>query len=154
MPNRTVVAICICPTAGADMQLVQEVEAVAGAGLLGDRYCHADGSFNKDSPGKRQVTLINGFFFPYSGFSYTESRRNIVTMNVELMDLIGKQFQIGSSRFRGLKYCDPCVRPSNLSGNTGSFRHAFQDRGGLVAEVLQSGLIKVGSPIIPPPKKY
>lgn len=154
MSNGTVVAICICPTAGAAMRLVQEVRAMAGAGLHGDRYCYARGSFNQGQHGKRQVTLINGAFFPGSGFDYADTRRNIVTRGVELMDLIGKEFQIGKARFRGLKYCDPCVRPSDLSGNAGSFRDAFHDRGGLVAEILQSGLIKVGSLVVPPPKKY
>ena len=33
-------------------------------------------------------------------------------------------------------------------------RDAFHDRGGLVAEVLRSGLIRVGSPVIPPKKHY
>ena len=152
--NGTVVAICISPAAGQPMQQVQEVEAIAGQGLKGDRYATGEGSFNKGKQGNRQVTLINGIFFEGSGFEFTDSRRNIVTVGVELSWLIGREFQIGTARFRGVKYCDPCNRPSKLSGKERSFKEAFFDRGGIIAEILEGGLIKAGDPVIPPPKGY
>ena len=43
---------------------------------------------------------------------------------------------------------------SKLSGNTMSFKNMFSDRGGLVAEIIEGGLIKVGDLVIPPPKGY
>ena len=152
--NGIVSAICICPISGGLMQEVQEVEAIAGQGLNGDRYATGEGSFNKGKQGNRQVTLINGIFFEGSGFEFTDSRRNIMTMGVELMWLIGREFQIGVARFRGVKYCDPCTRPSKLSGKEKSFKEAFFDRGGLIAEVIEGGAIKIGDRIIPPPKGY
>ena len=152
--NGTIIAICICPRAGAQMQQVPRVDAIAGAGLDGDRYCTGHGSFNKGAQGKRQVTLINGIFFKGSSFEYVDSRRNIVTMGVELMCLIGKEFQVGRAQFRGVKYCDPCTRPSTLCGKKRSFKEAFFDRGGLIAEIIESGIIKVGDPIVPPHKAY
>jgi MOSC domain-containing protein YiiM len=90
------------------------------------------------------VTLINSNFFQGSDFEYAESRRNLVTQGVELMWLIGREFQIGKARFRGQYYCDPCLRPTHLSGKTAKFLEAFSDRGGLVAEILESGTIKKG----------
>ncbi|MDP3710755.1 MAG: MOSC domain-containing protein [bacterium] len=152
--NGTVVAIYVCPFAGGQMQHVETVEAIAGAGLMGDRYATGEGSFNRNRQGKRQVTLINAIFFPNSGFDYPDARRNIVTEGVELMWLIGREFRIGQARMRGLKYCDPCNRPSKLSGKEQSFQEVFFDRGGLVAEIIESGVIKVGNLIIPPPKGY
>jgi len=152
--NGAVVAIYICPVAGKPMQRLDEVEAIAGQGLDGDRYATGEGSFNKGEQGSRQVTLINEIFFKGSGFEFIESRRNIVTQGVELMWLIDREFQIGAARFRGLKYCDPCNRPSKLSGNERRFKVTFSDRGGLVATITQSGLIRTGDPIIPPPKGY
>jgi hypothetical protein len=128
--------------AGEKMEEVEIAEAIAGAGLAGDRYSTGEGSFNRRQQGKRQVTLINSIFFQNSGFEYAESRRNIVTEGVELMWLIGREFQIGKARFRGQNYCDPCLRPSRLSGKTEKFLEAFSDRGGLVAEVIESGRIK------------
>jgi hypothetical protein len=147
MVNGNVVAIFIAPTAGGKMAKVQSAEALAGAGLAGDRYATGEGSFNRKRQGRRQVTLINSIFFKDSGFEYSECRRNIVTQGVELMWLIGREFQIGKARFRGQYYCDPCLRPTRLSGKTEKFLEAFSDRGGLVAEVLESGPIKKGDPI-------
>ncbi len=152
--NGYVQDIYICPKKGGPMQAVREVEAIGGFGLKGDRYAAASGSWNKGEFGKRQVTLINGIFFEGSGFTFADSRRNIITYNVELMWLIGREFVIGSAIFRGVKYCDPCSRPSRLSGNPRDFAVAFSDRGGLVAEIIQDGIIRVRDPIIPPPKNY
>ncbi len=158
MATGTVAAICICPSAGAEMQSVQEVEAIAGQGLKGDRYSTGEGSFNKGAKGRRQVTLINGIFFEGSSFEYIDSRRNIITFGVELMWLIGRDFQIGTAKFRGVKYCDPCTRPNKLGGeklkDARPFKDVFYDRGGLLAEVIEDGIIKVGDAVIPPPKGY
>ena len=144
MVNGHVVAIFISPIAGGKMEEMEIAEAIAGAGLAGDRYSTGEGSFNRKQPGRRQVTLINSIFFQSSGFEYAESRRNIVTQGVELMWLIGREFQIGKARFRGQYYCDPCLRPSRLSDKTQKFLEAFSDRGGLVAEIIESGTIKKG----------
>jgi MOSC domain-containing protein YiiM len=129
------------------MEEVEMVEAIAGAALGGDRYSTGEGSFNRKRPGRRQVTLINSVFFRDSGFQYSESRRNIVTHGVELMWLIGREFQIGKARFHGQYYCDPCLRPTRLSGKTEKFLEVFSDRGGLVAEIIESGTIRKCDPI-------
>src|SRR3989344_7631165 len=147
-------AICIGSVAGGPMQEVSSAEAVAGQGLKGDRYATGEGSFNKGRQGNRQVTLMNAIFFDGSGFEFKDSRRNIFVQGVELMWLIGREFQVGTARFRGVKYCDPCTRPSKLSGKQKSFKEAFFDRGGLIAEVIEGGVIKTGDSVIPPPKGY
>ncbi len=150
----TVAGIFIAAEAGQPMQAIDSVRAVAGHGLEGDRYCGGKGSFNKNRPGKRQVTLMNARFFAGSGFAPEESRRNIIVSGVELMALIGKEFYIGSVRLRGVKYCDPCERPTKLSGRKESFHEAFLDCGGLVAEVLTDGRIHVGDKVPPPKRGY
>ena len=149
-----VVSICISAKAGDLMREVEEVMAIAGAGLEGDRYCSAKGSFNNGIPGKRQVTLINGLFFEGTGFDYIDSRRNIVVYDVELMWLIGREFRVGESLFRGVKYADPCNRPNTLAGKERSFKEAFFDRGGLIAEIVEEGIIRVNDKIILPAKGY
>lgn len=147
-------ALFICPTKRQPMQDVKAVGAIAGRGLEGDRYADGNGSYNQGKPGNRQVTLINALFFNRSGFEYIESRRNIVTGGVELNWLIGKEFKIGEATFRGFKYCEPCGVPSNLCKKSISFQEAFFDRGGIIAEILEGGIIRVGDAIVPPPKKY
>jgi MOSC domain-containing protein YiiM len=154
MSRGSVVGIFIGTKAGDLMHEVTEVYAEAGNGLVGDRYHNGNGSFNKGAIGRRQVTLINAVFFPGSGFVFQDCRRNIITDGVELMWLIGREFTIGEAVFRGLKYCDPCKRPSKITGIERSFAEAFHDRGGLVAEIIKSGVIRKGDPITPPPKEY
>ena len=154
MANGKVVGIYVSPIAGGPMQEVAAAQAIAGAGLRGDRYCTGEGSFSKGEVGRRQVTLINARFFANSGFQYIESRRNIITSRVELMWLIGREFQVGRSLMRGVKYCDPCKRPSVLSRNVHSFEAAFFDCGGIVAEIIDGDIITLTDPVIPPPKEY
>ncbi len=152
--NGKVKAIFIGPAAKQPMKRVKEVIAIRGRGLKGDRYCTGDGSYNKGKSGKRQVTLMNGKFLRRSGFTGIETRRNFITEDVELMWLIGRKFQIGEASFRGEKYLDPCDVPSNRAGKKKSFKQTFTDTGAIVARVVKGGLIRVGDPIIPPPKKY
>lgn len=154
MSKGIVVCICIGPKAGEPMQQHIAARAVAGAGLEGDRYGRGDGSFNKGNLGKRQVSLMNALFFPGTGFTYADSRRNIFTSGVELMWLIGREFKIGEARMLGVKYCEPCERPSKLKGVTTSFAEVFHDRGGIIAEVLEGGVIRIDDEVIPPPKHY
>lgn len=151
-----VISIFICPAAGEPMQRVQSVRAIAGAGLEGDRYALGAGSFNKreENRGKRQVTLINARFFERSTFKPIESRRNILVANMEIMWVIGREFQVGAARFRGVKYCDPCDRISRLANKRASFKEEFEDCGGLIAEVLGDGIITASDLIILPPKGY
>jgi hypothetical protein len=77
MVNGNVEAIFIAPIVGGKMEEVEIAEAIAGAGLAGDRYSTGEGSYNRKRPGRRQVTFINSIFFQDSGFEYAESRRNI-----------------------------------------------------------------------------
>jgi len=48
--------IFITPIGGTDMQAVVEVEAIAGEGLLGDRYCQRSGHWTGID--KCEVTLM------------------------------------------------------------------------------------------------
>lgn len=146
--------ICISPQKGEPMKIVTEVMAIEGCGLEGDRYAEGKGSFHEGKIGNGQVTLMNAIFFDDSEFKFIHSRRNILVRGVELMWLIGREFTIGDAVFRGEKYCDPCPRPSKLSGSAINFKETFHDRGGLVAAVLTGGLIKTGSIVVPPKKSY
>ncbi|MEO0496225.1 MAG: MOSC domain-containing protein [Pseudomonadota bacterium] len=133
---------------------VDSVVAVTGKGLEGDRYSRAQGRFNRDQEGYRQVTLMNARFFANTSFKFSDSRRNIFVKDVELMWLIGREFQIGDAIFEGVSYCDPCNLPSKRAGISDSFMKTFEDCGGLIARVLKGGLLKVGDPVVPPPKGY
>src|SRR3954471_5389359 len=98
-------ALYIAPIAKGPIQQRTEVMALAGRGIEDDCYSRGEGSFSEGEIGNRQVSLVSSLFFPSSGFGYEGSRRNIVTANIELMALIGKEFQIGAAVMRGVEYC-------------------------------------------------
>ncbi len=151
MPGK-VVGIFICPVAGQSMQATQTVEAITGLGLKGDRYATGEGTWNAGRIGHRQVTLINDAAIVGSGYLQIETRRNIVTADVELNRFLGERFQIGGVILRGVKYCYPCHRPKELGGlrlrEAPDFPIAFHDRAGIVAEILVSGPLTLGDEVM------
>ena len=78
--------------------------------------------------------------------SAEESRRNVLTCGVALNHLVGREFQIGEVRLRGLKLCEPCTHLQQLTSK--AVLKALRHRGGLRAEILGGGVIKVGEKIM------
>lgn len=141
--------IFVCSDKGNPMCSLEYVEALAGRGLAGDRYALGTGSYSKDEPLKKQVTFIategiesanNQLETP---FLAEETRRNIVTKNVDLNSLVGKHFKIGRVVFKGTELCPPCKRPSVLAKKE-KFKEAFENQGGLRAEVISGGMLTIG----------
>ena len=132
------------------MQSVDEIHAVSGRGLEGDRYFGKAGSFWKDEP-DREVTLIEIEAFEgmkrENGLDLhpSEGRRNIVTRGVALNHLVGQEFSVGDVRMRGLRLCEPCSHLAKLTvpGILGGLVH----RGGLRARILTDGVIRIGDVI-------
>ena len=75
-----------------------------------------------------------------------ETRRNLVTEGVALNHLIGRTFRVGAVRMRGVRLAEPCVYLEQLTGHAG-VRAALVHRGGLRAEVLDDGELRVGDAI-------
>ncbi|HEU0080709.1 MAG TPA: hypothetical protein VFQ72_01635 [Candidatus Paceibacterota bacterium] len=160
-----VAGIYISPTARGAMQSIVEAEAVAGAGIKGDRYCDGIGSFNDVKRGRRgigarQVSLMDARFFAGTAFEFADSRRNIITEGVELIWLLkrggkefAQEFRIGEAVFRAVDPLDPCNVPSSVSGKPG-FKEAFFDCGAIIAEVLVGGRFRVGDPVFHASKGY
>jgi MOSC domain-containing protein YiiM len=130
---------------------VPEVRAIAGTGLEGDRYCRERGTFSKKLP-SNQITLIEAEALEAAERDYgieltaEESRRNVLTCGVALNHLVGREFQIGEVRLRGLKLCEPCTHLQQLTAK--AVLKALRHRGGLRAEILGGGVIKVGEKIM------
>lgn len=143
-----VTAICITPMANSPMKSVPEVRALAGKGLDGDRYCLGVGTYS-DTPGTgRQVTLIELESIEALQRDYgiaippTSARRNIVTEGVALNHLVGRRFRVGPVTFAGARLCEPCSHLQGLSQK--GVLKGLVHRGGLRAEVLSDGMIRVG----------
>jgi MOSC domain-containing protein YiiM len=125
---------------------VDEIVAVAGKGLVGDRYA-------SDS-GKRGATFIQAEHLPViaalAGRDQLAAdllRRNIVVSGLPLIALQGRRFRIGEVLFEGTGECDPCSRMEAALG-PGGF-NAMRGHGGLCARILEGGRFRVGDPLVP-----
>ena len=141
--------IFVCPDKGQSMVSLDYIEALTGKGLYEDRYALEKGSWSKNEPFKRQFTFISIEGITEANkelenpFLPEDTRRNIVTKGIDLNSLVGKKFKIGSVIFKGTELCDPCDRPSRLADKQG-FRKAFNNRGGIRAEIISGGMITIG----------
>ena len=141
-------AIFIAPAAKAPLVAVAEVRAVVRRGLEGDRYFHGKGSFSRWPGDGRPVTLIEAeaieAILRESGIDLSagKTRRNLATRDVRLPDLNGRRFRIGEALFRGTRLCAPCAFLERLT-EPGVFA-ALKGRGGLRAEILETGVINAG----------
>jgi len=143
----TIISINIAPEAEAPMQSISEVRAVPGQGLEGDRYFDHKGTFSKPQP-DRELTLIEAEAIEalrsefQVDFGLSASRRNIVTRGVPLNHLVDKEFWIGDVKARGLRLCEPCSHLQRLSHP--KVLPGLVHRGGLRAQILTEGMIRVG----------
>ncbi len=144
--------IAIAPEAGAPMSEVAEIEAVPGKGLLGDRYAEEKGAFQRGCiESGQQVTLIEIEAIIAAAddcdrpINHLSTRRNLLTRNVPLNHLVGCEFWVGDVKLRGTKLCEPCKYLEKLSGP--GYLEALKHRGGLRADVLHGGTLRVGAEI-------
>lgn len=146
-----VVSIHIAPVAAAPMKAVEAVRAIPGRGLEGDRYWSATGTYSQKPAPDRDVTLIELEAIEALERDYGivlapgESRRNIATRGVALNHLVNRDFTVGEVTLRGLRLCDPCGHLERLAQP--GVKQALIHRGGLRAQILDEGLIRVGDPI-------
>jgi MOSC domain-containing protein YiiM len=151
MWSGTVESIHIAPGAKAPMQSVQQVEAIPGVGLEGDRYALKQGTFYKPEP-DFELTLIEAEAIEAIKHEYQvsmpagDARRNVVTRGVALNHLVGSEFTIGGVKIRGIRLCEPC---SHLQALTElPVIKALRHRGGLRAQILSAGTIRVGDVVV------
>lgn len=146
-------SIWIAPLAGAPMVSLSKVEIEKGRGIFGDRYHEGVGTFSRWQRPNRAVSLIEkeslDFVKTEAGIDLLEGnhRRNFVTAGVALIDLVGGRFRIGSVLFKASSTCPPCRYLERIL-EPGVFE-ALRNRGGIRAEVLESGFVKAGDPLVP-----
>jgi hypothetical protein len=124
---------------------VRRARAVAGIGLEGDRYFAGAGTWSSyPVPGGKDLTLIEAEVLAAVYLTGALARRNVVTRGTRLNDLVGRCFRIGDVECYGDRLCDPCLHLEQLTGVTVS---ALTHRGGLRADILNDGDIRVGDPV-------
>src|SRR5262249_25416349 len=138
---------------GAELQSFEQIEAVAGRGLVGDRYFLNEGTFSEKDGPDREVTLIEIEALEALGresnisLPPAQTRRNLLTRGVPLNHLVGRECSIGPIVLRGLRLCEPCGHLEKLT-QTG-VKTGLVHRGGLRAQLLVGGILKVGLEIAP-----
>lgn len=149
-----IVAIHIAPEEGAPVVPVREVRAVPGRGLEGDRYHRLSGEEGKRKLGPgNEVTLIEQEAIEAvkkdKGIELGpgDSRRNVVTRGVPLNHLVERNFRVGEVVLRGIRLCEPCGLLEKMTSE--GVRAAFIHRGGLRAQVVREGTIRVGDAVTP-----
>jgi MOSC domain-containing protein YiiM len=136
---------------GEDLECVPQADALAGSGLRGDRYAQQQGTFSKPGSPDREITLIESEALEAlareCGITLQpgQARRNLVTRDVPLNHLVGKEFRIGDVVLRGLRLCEPCGHPEKLT--LAGIKDGLCHRGGLRAQILQGGILRTGDRI-------
>ena len=146
----TVERVFVAGAGGEAMRPVDEIRAVAGRGLDGDRYAARRGYWTDVD--ECQVTLIQAEdldeISASSGVAVQDGqhRRNIVTRGVELRALAGRTFRIGGATFAYDRPRPPCRYIEGLT-EPGMTRALAARRGGICARVVDSGVVRTGDEI-------
>lgn len=133
------------PARGQAMESVEQIEAVTGKGLVGDRYTSGSG--------KRGVTLIQAEHLPviaalsgHASVAPALLRRNVVVSGLPLIALKERRFRIGDVVLEGTGECDPCSNMEKALG-PGGF-NAMRNHGGLCARIVEGGVFRLGDAVI------
>jgi MOSC domain-containing protein YiiM len=146
--------IFIARAAALPMESLPSV-VVTATGLEGDRYTNRKGSYSGQRHDFRDVTLISQDDIREANamltvpFTAAETRRNLVIAGkIALLDLVGREFAIGTVVLRGIEEAPPCRIPERLAKKPGFFK-MYKNRAGLRATVLRAGRISTGDELIP-----
>jgi MOSC domain-containing protein YiiM len=151
-PGSTAVAIeriYIRPPSSSTQTEVLEIQVVAGAGLVGDRYFE-----RHDEPGQNitfiEAEVIEAFLSVHGRpLDLSVTGRNVVTRGVRLNELVGKEFVVGGLRFRGVELCEPCLglgqALSSPELKPATVVKELVHHGGLRADALSSGQLRQGA---------
>jgi MOSC domain-containing protein YiiM len=121
----------------------ERIECVAGKGLRGDRY------FDHAEDYKGQITFFSAEVFERlcAHFGIKEKpagvlRRNIIVSGVDLLSLIGCEFEIQGVKFRGTQHCAPCEW-MDVAFAPGA-KEFLKENAGLRAKILSNGELHLG----------
>ena len=146
--------IHIARTEGGALESIAEVEAIAGFGLVGDRY--ATFEHDADYDGGQDLTLVEAESLERLAsedgihLEPGATRRNLTTRGIALNELVGKTFKVGTVLARGIELCEPCNHLQQSIGQP--ILRPLAHRAGLRAHLLSNGTIRVGDVVVPSPE--
>jgi MOSC domain-containing protein YiiM len=121
-----------------------EIECVAAHGIRGDRF------FDFKENYRGQITFFSSEVYEAACLEFSMQyktpavfRRNVITQEVELNQLVGVEFEVQGVRFRGTEQCAPCYWMNTaFAPETEAF---LKGRGGLRAVILSNGTLHVST---------
>jgi MOSC domain-containing protein YiiM len=134
----SVEGITLVRDASGVIERVEAVRAAAGAGLDGDYHSDLTLIAAEALEGLREDTGIE--------LAGHDTRRNVLTRGIDLNALVGRRFSVGEVEAVGIELAEPCTKLQRLSGEPGVLR-ALVHRGGLRADVLRGGEIRIGDAV-------
>jgi MOSC domain-containing protein YiiM len=128
---------------------VDKIECVAGRGIRGDRYF----DFKNDYKGQITFFSLDVFdelrgVFQLEGCSPSAVRRNVMTRNIDLNQLIGQDFEVQGVRFHGTQECAPCYWMNRAIAP--GVEQFLKGRGGLRARILSDGPLRANVAALKP----
>jgi len=106
----------------------------------------AGGPFS--GPGRGyELTLVEAETLAELDISWRQARRNVVIRGTSLNPLVGRRFRVGGVECVGRRLAEPCAHLERLSGS--GLLRPLVHRGGLRADILLSGTIRLGDEVVP-----
>ena len=140
-------AVFVGARPGGAVQRIPSIEAVAGSGLIGDRYFTSE----TDHDASEEITLFSEEDVrrarDESGLAIdpTDLRRNIMTRGVDLPGLVGATIKVGEVVVDSLEDNPPCAHLQRLADKP--ILAPLVGRGGLRGRIVTGGTIREGDPI-------
>ena len=128
------------------IQETESIEVISDKGVVGDRH------FKDYNDPYCQLSLIESenidqYNTKYGlNISYVDFRRNVITKEIKLNNLIGKKFFIGKVQVEGIDLCRPCRHLTEML-NQENILKEFLRKGGLRCRILTSSKINIGDKI-------
>jgi len=141
-----VVEIGITDKKGSQIKKVDSVDVFKGKGLLNER------KFRENNLKESQITLIeieniNHFNkISKTNIEAIDFRRNIITENIRLNELVGKEFFIGKVKLKAHDLCRPCKYLQEKLKQS-NFVKELLHTAGIRCEIMTDGKINVGDGI-------
>ena len=125
---------------------VNSIEVLASKGIIGDRHFHEfNDPYNQlsliESENIDDYNIRFGLNIPYIDF-----RRNVITKDIRLNDLVGKKLKVGSVELDAIDLCRPCRHLTEMLSQKNVLKE-FLRKGGIRCQILSSSNIHVGDKI-------
>ncbi|HEY0550717.1 MAG TPA: MOSC domain-containing protein [Verrucomicrobiae bacterium] len=139
---------------GEPLRSVERIEVVAEKGIFGNPRKFGVVNRRTGQPSKRQVSLIereqiaeHAATLGLQSIPPGVVRSNIETSGIDLIALVGKQIQIGGAILFFYEARTPCEKMERICRGLRALME--NNRQGVLAQVVCSGVIRVGDALTP-----